>query len=225
MAGSRFSGSSTDPMQMWAIGQTFTASAYEALVMTAAGWKIPAASSNVAANSVICSKTTPIYTLNSNTSKYYSFRMDKVTQTEAQLICKADGGYLAITYGEAARINVLHRFSGFYAWTRDFWVAGVYNSTTARWIFPNSEAPVYFLYSIYTKYDYYLHDMVWYHTNGSISDSADVSMTRNDTQALFNVSSTPDPSKSCLYSVGNPAGWLDGNCNSTRGILCERTFA
>ena len=162
MAGSRFSGSSTDPMQMWAIGQTFTASAYEALVMTAAGWKIPAASSNVAANSVICSKTTPIYTLNSNTSKYYSFRMDKVTQTEAQLICKADGGYLAITYGEAARINVLDRFSGFYAGKKDFWVAGVYNSTTARWIFPNSEAPVYFLI-LYTQH-MIITCMKWYDT-------------------------------------------------------------
>ena len=125
-------------MQMWATGQPDIRIADEKVLMTAAGWKT-ASSPGVAANSVICSKTAPIYTLNPYSSKYYSFKMDIVTQTQAQSFCKAEGGSLAITYGTTAKDRVLNFFGTITTRTRSFWVAGIYNSTTGRWNFPDSE--------------------------------------------------------------------------------------
>jgi hypothetical protein len=58
-----------------------------------------------------------------------------VTNSQARAACEAEGGTLAIAYGDLARIRVLDFWASFTKWNRKYWIAGTYNVSTNMWHF------------------------------------------------------------------------------------------
>ncbi len=127
----------TDEYQFWVPGEPngLTATDTSAVVMSLEGWRDTSAYNY--ANTVICTKPSG-YVFSSVTGKYYLYHPTSVTRTQAEDVCRKEGGGLATLIGQQGS-SIITWVKATYGNPIGYWVDGTDEQNEGIWVFKNGE--------------------------------------------------------------------------------------